>query len=197
VAWAQKPFAEGTIYYKIKMIPDDPEFKPGIFVLTVKGDQVKKEMKLNGYEYIMILNCTSNKADSFQNRNGKKYAIELKMDDLEREQERFKDFVMKYERNENKKIAGCAVYSGDVVYKDGSRGIVSYSKEWKPRFANTFERFPGAEFLPLEFSYKDVSGLSMRFEAEKVEPGPVENAVFRIPPDYKIISYHEYKELSR
>ena len=61
----------------------------------------------------------------------------------------------------------------------------------------TYERFPNTKFLPLSFSYKDENGMTMLFDAEKVEAAPVENAVFRIPPDYKMISYKEYKELSQ
>ena len=38
--------------------------------------------------------------------------------------------------------------------------------------------------------------MTMTFEASKIEAQPVENAVFRIPADYKIISYNEYKEMS-
>lgn len=194
---AQKLFSEGTIVYMVKMGPDDPDIKPGTFTLTVKGEQIKKDMKLNGMDYVIIMNCRTKKVYSLQNRNGKKYAIELNMADMVKDQEKFMGFSLKYEKDDNKKIAGCAVSWGDVIYKDGTRTIVSYSKEWKPAQPITFERFPGANFLPLDFFYKDESGLSMRFEAEKVQPGPVENAEFRIPADYKIISNAEYKELSK
>jgi hypothetical protein len=42
-----------------------------------------------------------------------------------------------------------------------------------------------------------VQNMTMVFEIEKLEQGPIENAVFRIPPDYRMISYDEYKELSK
>ncbi len=194
---AQKPFTEGVIVYQVKMGPDNPEISPGTFTVTVKGGQIKKEMKLNGQESIIIINCLTNKVYSLQNRNNKKYAIELSMDDMVKEQVRFKGFTIKNEYNDNKKIAGFAVSMGNAAYRDGTTTLVSYTKEWKPAQTITFDRFPGALFLPLEFLYKNESGLTMKFLAEKVEPGPVENAIFRIPADYKLISYSEYKELTK
>ena len=194
---AQKPFTEGRIVYQVKMGPDDPEITPGTFTITVKGEHVKKEMHLNGQEHIIIINCLTNKVYSLQNRNNKKYAIELSMDDVMKDQEQFKGFSIKKEYSSSNKIAGFVVSIGNAVYKDGTSTLVSFSKEWKPVQPIIFDRFPGATFMPLEFLYKDESGLSMKFVAEKVETGPVENALFRIPADYQIISYAEYKELTR
>jgi hypothetical protein len=193
----QKAFNEGVIIYKVKMVPDQAKFKPGTFTLTIKGEQLKKEMKMNGLEYVMVMDCATQKGFSLQNKNGKKYAIELKMEDMLKDQEKFQNYNITTERNENKKIAGYVVFSGDLHYKDGSNATVNYSKEWKPALAIAFERFPRADFLPLDFSYNDLSGVGMRFEAEKIIPGPVENAVFRVPAEYKIISYEEYKALSK
>jgi C-terminal peptidase prc len=140
---------------------------------------------------------TKGKVYSLQNRNGKKLAIELRMDEMLKDQEKFSGFSLESERNDNKQLAGCKVVSGSIRYKNGTTTPVTYTKEWKPSQPIVFERFPGAAFLPLDFFYKDESGLTMSFEAEKVAPGPVENAVFRLPADYKIISYNEYKELSK
>ncbi len=194
---AQKPFSEGTIVYQVKMGPDDPEMKPGIYTITIKGDQIRKEMKLSSLDYTIIINCTTNKVLSLQNRNGKKYAIELTMEDLLKDQEKFKVYTITNVKNENKKIAGLSAYSGNIVYHDGSRTLITYSKDWKPLQPVTYERFPAADFLPLEFFYKDESGLSVRFEAIKIEPVPVDNAVFRVPADYKIISHSEYLQMTR
>jgi hypothetical protein len=196
-ALAQKSFTEGVIIYKVKMVPDQAKFKAGTFTLTIKGEQLKKEMKMDGLDYVMVMDCSSQKGFSLQNRNGKKYAIELTMQDMLKDQEKFQRYSVITERNENKKIAGYMVFSGDLLYKDGTNVTVNYSKEWKPALAIAFERFPDADFLPLDFSYNDLSGIGMRFEAENIIPGPVENAVFRVPAEYKIISYQEYKALSK
>lgn len=194
---AQKVFSEGTITYQVKMGPDDPEFKPGMYTITIKDDFVKKEMKLNGLDYIIILNCRTNKVTSLRNLNGRKYAIELKMEDITNDQVKFTGFRVAGETNDNKKIAGCTVHSGTIMYKDGSHAPVYFSRDWKPVQPITYERFPGADFLPLEFFYKDASGITMSFLAQKVQPEPIDNAEFRVPLDYKIISNAEYQQISR
>ena len=194
---AQKPFTEGTIIYRINMGPEDQNIKPGTYSIIIKGEMIRKEMKMANLDYTVIINCRNSKVYSLRSRNGKKYAIELKMDDLLREQEKFRGYTLLAIKNEIKKIAGYQASWSTVTYKDGSECTIAYSSEWKPAMPVTYERFPDACFLPLNFIYKNEAGNSVTFEAEKIDPGPIENAVFRIPPDYKIISNAEYMEMNR
>jgi hypothetical protein len=197
VCRAQKPFMEGTIIYKVTLASADNKIFSGTYTFFIKGNQVRKEIKLNnGYQDIVLLNSGTNKVYSLQNRNGKKYAIELSMPQLLKSQEKFNGFTVKDETNESKKIAGYSVYKANINYTDGTAHEVYYTKEWDPSQKVTFERFPNAKFLPMYFSYTDDQGMVMTFEAEKIEPEPIENAIFRIPADYKMISYGEYKQLS-
>jgi len=194
---AQKPFTEGVIIYKVKLeTPEHKEYR-GTYAYTFKGTLVRKDLKLsNGYEDIVLYDCSNNSIYSLQNKGSKKYAIQLSMDDFLRDQQKFSGFTMKNETDERKKIAGYDVTKGDVNYTDGTFSSIRFTKEWCPSQIVTFERFPNAKFFPLYFSYTDEKGMTMTFEASKIEAQPVENAVFRIPADYKIISYNEYKEMS-
>lgn len=197
-AFAQKPFTEGTAIYKIKFEPPGQKEITGLYTFTIKSSQIRKELKLNnGYQDIVLIDCGANKVHSLQNREGKKYAIELNMDELKKNAERYGGYSVANEESRKKNIAGYAAYSGNVHYKDGSGMEVYYTKEWFPSLALTFERFPDAHFFPLFFTYKDENGVIMTFEAEKISAMPVENSAFRIPPDYKMISYQEYKQMSR
>jgi hypothetical protein len=197
-AVAQKPFTEGTVVYKVKLESEDHKVFSGVYTFTIKGSEIRKELKLNnGYQDIVLLDCGAGTVYSLQNRDGKKYAIQLKMSDLVEKQEKFKGYLVKNEAANQKNIAGYAVYKGDVNYKDGSQAEVYYSKDWRPAQGITFERFPDANFLPMRFSYEDENKMTMEFEVEKVDASPIENAVFRIPPDSRMISYKEYKELSK
>lgn len=196
-ARAQKVFNEGVIIYKVILASSDKEYT-GTFTYSFKGDHVRKELKLNGgYQDVIIFDCGRNKVYSLQNTNNKKFAIELSMAEILERQQRFDGFLVKNEENTNKKIAGHATYKGTVTYKDGSATDVLYTKEWRSPLAISFDRFPNASFLPLSFSYKDDNGITMTFQAEKVELVPIENAMFRIPPDYKTISYSEYKQMNK
>ena len=195
---AQAPFTEGTLDYKVKLRSADGKVYKGHYKFTFKGPHVKKELNLdNGFEDVVLIDCGTGSVHSLQNRNGKKYAIQLKMDDITKVQQPFTAFTLSSPNEESKTIAGYAAVKGKVTYKDGSSADIYYSKEWYPLQAITFERFPAARFLPLYFAYIDEHGIAMEFDADKLEMGPQENAVFRIPADYKMISNDEYKQLSK
>ena len=145
LAEAQKPFAEGVMVYKVTLRTTENKTFTGTYTFTYKGSHIRKELKLNnGYQDVVLLDCGSNKAFSLQNENGKKYAIELSMDDMKKKQEKFTGFTIKNEQNNNSKIAGFAVYKGNIVYHDGTGVNVLYTKEYQPPFPVAFERFPNA-----------------------------------------------------
>ncbi|MFI5196419.1 MAG: hypothetical protein ACHQD8_04955 [Chitinophagales bacterium] len=195
---AQKPFTEGVIIYNVTLESAEHKELKGVYTFTIKGSEIKKELKLNnGYQDIILLNCSTGAVYSLQSKYGRKYAIQLNMNDLIKKQEKFVGFTMNNEQANNRNVAGISASKGNITYRDGSTMDIYYTKEWSPVQGITYERFPNPKFLPLSFSYKDENGLALRFDAEKVEASPVENAVFRIPPDYKMITYKEYKELSQ
>lgn len=197
-ALAQKPFAEGTIVYKVKLRSADQKEFAGLYTFVIKGGEIRKELTLdNGYTDVVLLNCTTNKVYSLQNRAGKKFAIQLSMADLQKKQEKYSRYTLKNEVANSRQIAGYAAYKGHVRYADGSDAEVFYTKDWAPTQPVTFERFPDAKFIPMYFTYQDENNMVMQFELDKMEAGPVDNAVFRIPADYQMISYGEYKLLSR
>lgn len=195
---AQKPFSEGTVTYKVKIGSPDNKEVAGVYSFIIKGTQLKKELKLNnGYQDVVLIDCKTNSVHSLQNLNGKKYAIELNMADMTKRQEQYTGFSVNNEQSLHKNLAGYAAYSGNVTYRNGSVLNLTLIKEWFPALAITFERFPAAKFFPACFSYTDENQMTMTFEAEKIIAGPIENSVFRIPPDYKMISNAEYKQLSK
>lgn len=194
---AQKPFVEGVIVYKVTLSsPDRKQFK-GTYTFTFKETQIRKELKLdNGYQDIELINVGANTVYSLMSSNGKKYAIQLNMSDISKAQERFAGYTMSNEQS-NGNVAGCLAHKASLSYRDGSVSEVYYTRDWRPTQSITFERFPDAKFLPLNYSYKDTNGITMHFEADKVSAGPVESALFRIPADYKMISNEEYKQMNR
>ncbi len=197
-ATAQKPFAEGMLVYNVKLTSADNVSFSGVYTFLIKDGEIKKELKLdNGYHDVTLINCKKNSVYTLQSGNGKNYAIQLSMDDLLQTQEKFKGFSITDEQNTSKQLSGFDIYRGVVIYRDSVRSEILYATEWRPAQSVMFNRFPGAQFMPIRFSYKEESGISMIFEAVKVEPGPVASSVFRIPADYKMISYEEYKQLSK
>ncbi len=197
-ALAQKPFMEGVIVYKVKLATPDKHYYDGEFTFTIKDGCIRKELKLsNNYQYILLINTANNTAYSLVMRNGRKYAVQLKTEELENNQRKYEGFVLKEERNTGKVIAGYTVFKGSVTYADGSSSEIYSTPDWYPEKSLTYDHFPGAKFLPLSYTYKDESGSSMQFEAETVSISAVENSMFKLPSDYKIISNNEYKQLRK
>ena len=81
-------------------------------------------------------------------------------------------------------VYGTAIYNGTSYTLYGRPG--STLRDELNRLAN------GGEY-PAYTSYKDEDGNSLKFELDKLNAVPVENSVFRIPADYKMVSYNEYK----
>lgn len=197
-AIAQKPFSEGSLLFKVSL--ESPERKPikGTYTFSFKGGEERKDLKLdNGFQDVILLNTQTSAVYSLQSQNGKKYAIELIMSEMKKRQEKYSGFELIGETELPGKVAGYTAYKAQVKYKDGTLMDVVYTKDWYPEQAVYFERLPGAKFMPLGFSYRDENNIVMRFDAAKLEAGPIDNAIFRIPPDYKMISNTEYKQMSR
>lgn len=196
-ASGQKPFTEGVIIYNVRLESPDHQVYNGTYTYTIKGNELKKELHLtNGFEDVVLINGGANTSYSLHTINGTKYAIQLNMDDIIRRQEKYKGFATSGEQGGNV-IGGVKSVKTTVKYKDGSGGEVSYTKDWYATLPATFERFPEARFIPLNYSYKDDKGITTTFDANKVEARPVENATFRIPAGYKMISYQEYQQMSK
>lgn len=198
-AIGQQPFTEGTIKYNVVFVTKEKETFTGTYIFTVKNGQIKKDLHLsNGFEDVILINTNNNTVYSLRSKNGKKYAIQLSADEMNSRQSQYRDFNLKEQKNSDKVIAGMKAQKGELIYKSGTRVPIYYSKDCYMDKAITYERFPDARFLPLEYTYHDeVKGFTMQMIAESVSQSPVENAVFRIPAECKMISNEEYKLLSQ
>ncbi|WP_345081502.1 hypothetical protein [Nemorincola caseinilytica] len=197
-AFAQKPFTEGTIVYHVELTSADNRLFKGTYIFSFKNGQIRKELRLdNGYSDVTLINANRNTIYSLQEGDGRKFAIQLSMDDMLNKQRKFKGYVLAGEAKQPQAMAGQNVYKGTVVYSDSSMTEILYSKDWRPEVPYTWNRFPDAQFVPLRFAYKEDNGISMVFTADKMELSPVVTSIFNVPKDYKMISYDEYKQLSK
>ena len=186
------------IIYKVTLESPDHKVFDGVYTFTVKGAEVRKFLKMeNGFEDIVVINGAKNTIYSLKSSNGRKYAIQLSMAELQKRQEKYSGFTITNEETNSTNIAGFAAYKGNAQYSDKSSAEVYYTKDWYPAQKLYFERFPDAKFLPLVFSMADEHGIVMHFTVESISAAPVENAIFRIPPDYKMISYTEYQKFNK
>jgi hypothetical protein len=200
-AAAQQPFVEGTIVYAVSIGPvaSGAGFTEhaGTYTLTIKGASVRKELYMNsGYRNVIIQNTNTGVIYSLQPAAGQNYAIQLRAQDVAEKQKPYEGFVQKEEEGPMT-IAGQQCRKANITYKDGSSSAVYYTTAWTSPDPAIFDRFPGIKYIPLTFEYRNDEGITMHFTAEKLESKPVESSLFRVPPDYKIISNAEYKAISR
>ena len=200
-ATAQSAFVEGTITYAVSIGPvaGGAGFTEhaGTYIITVKGAGVRKELRMNsGYQNVILQNSNTGMAYSLQHAAGQNYAIQLSLADLRERQKPYEGFVQN-EADGTVTIAGQKCQKATVTYKDGNTSLLYYTTAWTTPNATLFDRFPGIRFIPLTFEYRNEEGITMHFAAERIEAQPVESAFFRVPPDYKVMSYAEYKALSR
>jgi hypothetical protein len=201
VAKAQEPFLEGTIVYAVSIGPvaSGAGFTEhaGTYTLTIKGASIRKELQMNsGYRNVIIQNTNTGTIYSLQPAAGQNYAIQLKAQDVAEKQKPYEGFVQKEEEGPMT-IAGQPCRKATITYKDGSSSALYYATAWTSADPAMFDRFPGIKYIPLTFEYRNDEGITMHFAAEKMEPKPVESSLFRVPPDYKIISNAEYKAIGR
>jgi hypothetical protein len=199
---AQQPFVEGTIVYNIKMTLTDANGRStavdGSYTYYVKGMRLVKEIRLdNGYKDKVVINGLKKTVYSLREVNGRKYAIQLEVSDITRDQTAYQNFALIAEDEPTYKIANCEARKGHLKYRDNTEKEISYTSAWYLSSPFAFERFPGARFLPVSFTYQDATGATMEFNLDKMDEEPVDNAVFTIPGDYKIISYAEYRQMNR
>jgi hypothetical protein len=197
---AEQTFTEGSISYNVVITPAATQQaaapQKGVYTISVKGNMLRKELKMeNGYKTTILYNGNIEVGYSLQLNAGRKYAIQLSRDDLEHEQKPFAGFKTE-DLEVAKDIVSMAAQHAKVVYSNKTECDLYYARNWQIADYLTFERFPGIKYLPLAFSYKNEQGMSFRFEAVQFRPGPVDNAIFRLPQDHKIITNREYKALS-
>jgi hypothetical protein len=201
IAMAQTPLVEGTIVYAVSIGPvaSGAGFTEhaGTYTLTVKGASIRKELQMNsGYRNVIIQNTNTGIIYSLQPAGGQKYAIQLRAADVAEKLKPYEGFVQKEEEGPMT-IAGQECRKATITYKDGSSSALYYTSAWTAPDNAMFDRFPGIKYIPLTFEYRNDEGITMHFAAEKMEAKPVESSLFRVPPDYKIISNAEYKAISR
>ncbi len=198
---AQQTFVEGTIVYAVSIGPvaGNTGFTEhaGTYSLTVKGAAIRRELRMNsGYRNVIIENVNTGSVYSLQPASGQNYAIQLQPRDMEEKMKPYTGFTQKDEDG-SMTIAGQPCRKASVRYKDGNTSSLYYTTAWVAESGTLFERFPGIKYIPLSFEYRNEEGITMHFAAEKLETKPVESALFRVPPDYKIISNAAYKAMGK
>lgn len=200
-AAAQQRFEEGVIVYSVSVGPLEGNAgyteHAGTYTITLKGPYVRKELRMNsGYQNVILENRNTGSAYSLRPANGQCFAIQLRERDLADRMQAYRGFSQKAEPG-TMTIAGQPCQKAMIQYRDGSTSVLYYTTAWTTNDSALIERFPAFPYIPLSFEYRNEEGITMHFAAEKLALSPVENWIFRVPPECKIISNAEYKAMRK
>ena len=189
---AQHPFTEGKIVYNVRLTGPDKRTYTGTYQFTFKENNLRKELNLPTFQEVMLVNTIKNTVYSLRNINGRKFAIQLDAGDIQKMEDPFRGFTLTERSGKGKSFAGVSGIRATVRYRNGSEADIYYDKSRYAGIPFTFERFPDARFLPLQFAYQEADGTTMEFSAEQIVTTGIDNGSYTIPRDYKVISHDEY-----
>jgi len=202
-ARAQKLLSEGTLIYKISISGKVPtpanepaitETKSGTVSIRIKGDNIRQDIQLeDGYTHSQISNFTTGKEIILQSVNGLKYAIEISISDKAR-QNPYYNGTLTLDKDV-RSFAGRDARSATLTYKNGTAAPFFLLSDYYLSYPQIFERFPDLKGIPASYDLLMGNGFSTHFELSAVNEDPVQNATFRIPEGYRIISQKEYEKL--
>lgn len=195
---AQNNFIEGKIVYSVKIESVDPkqnkQFATGTLNLFLKGNVVLKELSLSsGFKNKMIFNASEKKAYSLRQIGEEKYALQLDAEQLKKKLEKCAQLNIQDYESDIKSIANFKTEKAKLTCNNNAPIVVYYTKEWLIANESLFEDFPTFNYLPLAYDIKNEDGSIFHFELQKIETAPMDNAAFKIPDGYKVITYEEYK----
>lgn len=206
ISGAQEKFTEGIITYNITITGKVPtpanepaltETKSGTLTISIKGDNVRKDIKLqDGYTHSQISNYATEKEIILQTINTTRYAIEINLDDQRKKNAAYLN--AQQETGSGKKtIAGQNATESTLKYKNGSAINLYYISSYDLKHPELFEQFPQLKGIPAIYDIPMSNGFTTHFELSSILAEPVANATFRIPEGYRIISRKEYDKLLR
>ncbi|HLO69895.1 MAG TPA: hypothetical protein VK167_03450 [Flavipsychrobacter sp.] len=198
-ATAQRVFAEGTIKYDVSI--DPPANQEGLvqykgsYTIITKGPFVKETLTLeNGYATTLLYNYRDSTVYSLKKLGNKNYAIQLDLKSMQNRRKKYEGYTLNPLKT-TKEIDGIVANEAIVTYKNGNTSTIAYNNSTAPGHI-VFDNYPGIQYLLLLFTNYNDDGTAIHFSAKKIDEEPVENAVFRIPSNYKIISNAEYLQFT-
>lgn len=206
IAEAQQKFTEGIITYNVTItgkIPtpaDEPaltETKSGIMTISIKGDNIREDIKLeDGYTHAQISNYATGKEIILQTINTVRYAIEINLKDQRKNNAAY--FGAEQLAGKGRKsVAGLNAAESTWKYKNGTALTLYYTDAYELNHPEIFDQFPELKGIPVLYDIPMSNGFTTHFELKSIEAIPVDNATFRIPEGYRIISRKEYDKLLR
>ncbi|MEZ5046930.1 MAG: hypothetical protein R2831_08055 [Chitinophagaceae bacterium] len=192
-ASAQKIFSEGVIKYNVYI---NGEKKPsGVYIIWVKNGNLRRELSMqNGYSNVTLYNHKDAKTYSLNIHAENKYVLALTKEEIEESNKQFENaqYIL---MDKKLKIASYSCVGNQIVYQNQDTIEVFYTDEMVLQYKNMNAMFPEINGLPLMYELKKNATITMLFKADVIEEKPLEDLLFTVPSEYKIVSKKELNEI--
>ncbi len=197
---AQEAIAEGVVAYNVVMESESgtahARTQSGTYRIIFRNKWIRKDLVLeNGFSHTIIWDDTKKTGYSLQLIAGKKYAVQLSMDDIDAVTKPYIDFLISDSSDREEWIAGYKCRAVTVSYKNGQTAELCCTDEVQLAETRLYDWLPGMTSLPLSFDFKTEAAIRMRLQLDYLLNAPVSRSEFRVPREYRMITNEEYKRL--
>ncbi|MES2479934.1 MAG: hypothetical protein V4561_12670 [Bacteroidota bacterium] len=194
---AQNSFIEGELTYTVSIESNNIELgktkSSGTLTLMLKGNCVVKVLELNtGFKNTIIYNHQKKASYSLRNIGHEKVALLLEPDQLSKKQNRCSTLRVEELSTDIQTILNFKTARAKLHCNNLKPIIIYYTQDWLISSPYLFDEFSTFHYLPLLFDINNEDGSIIHFELKKIEAKPMDNSLFEVPKDYKIITSEEY-----
>lgn len=198
-ASGQKLFSEGVLLYDVRLKDTEAsgglaasKTKKGIYRLTIKKAQVKKELILENGKVTRtsIADYKTGLRQVLREREGVLYVVETELETKKRNhaENSFRP------SGQRKILNGYEVVAGTLRLGNGQRVEGYVYPEYYLPYPAMLRRFQAIQGIPAAFTLSLSDGSQLQFELKSIREEPVLNATFSIPENYRRISKEAYKK---
>lgn len=170
---------------ELAMMPEETE-------MWFNGDLMKLRMPMGmGMQSDVLI--LKEKVVLLMDLMGNKLAMETSKNEVEQSNANARKVSLKLIDGEHKSIAGYDCHKA-IISSPGEKDVIVWYSDKFQSNGSWYFQMPGLRGFPLEFSMKTAE-MSVRMSALEVKMEPVEEAVFRVSSDYKVMSQSDLMKM--
>ncbi|MFZ6052987.1 DUF4412 domain-containing protein [Halocola ammonii] len=195
VGICQKPF-EGLITFDVKYNELSPELKtyesslPQQASVYFKGSKIRMEQTTAFGKQIVITDQENEQVFMLMDMLGQKIALQIPREDYQMKVENMKDQRIDYVE-ETKTFAGIECEKAIVTDATNGKKLTVF---YTTLFENPGDKFIALKGFPLFYQETSSNSVSMELKAVTIEEQPVDDQLFDIPAEYKIMTREEMQQ---
>lgn len=196
--FAQTKVKEGTAKYKIDydLDAEAQEMKamlPTDLTIYFKGDKYAAETSGGMMDQKAVTDMKTQETTILMDMMGNKVAMKITKEDIEKEKNKGKKPKVEI-TSDTKDIAGFKCTKAIVKSDEGTNVEIWFTKDIAVN--NAFkEGYDGIDGLMMEYSVPQKM-FTMKMTCTEVKPGTVDDKIFEIPSDYKLMTKDELMKMS-